>query len=419
MYKNSSDQFLSSTISNSKYFLLLFLVWPFLAFIAALTNYDQKNSRRVVYIFIIYYGLTFVLGDIGADAEEYVRRLKNFAELPTSAFFEIFGTLYSSDTTVDIVQPLISFIVSRFTSHHSVLFGVYAALFGFFYLKSINLLYDQYSENSSWNTMIFMAFFIVILPVTAINGFRMWTASWIFFYGAYHVILNRDPKYFLISLGAALVHFSFLSANAILIIYYFAGNRNIIYLPIAIASFILPQLIAPVFQLISLRLGGSLQSRYEMYSNEEYVLGRQESFEQSVWFVKLSDSLILNYFLLAIILIYFSYGYLMKEKKESNLLSFMLLFLSFVNFGKAIPSFGGRFQTIFLMFATLYLFLFFLKFSGNKINFLTWLGLFPMALYAALQFRNGSDSINTWLFTPGFGLPLLVPGISISDFLFS
>jgi len=41
-----------------------------------------------------------------------------------------------------------------------------------------------------------------------------------------------------------------------------------------------------------------------------------------------------------------------------------------------------------------------------------------MALYAAIAFRQGSVSINAWIFTPGFGLPLLVPGLSIADLLF-
>ena len=71
--------------------------------------------------------------------------------------FNIIGGLYGSQTTVDIVQPLISFIVSRFTSHHSLLFASFAALFGFFYLKSINLLYKRYYE-SRLNALIHLAF---------------------------------------------------------------------------------------------------------------------------------------------------------------------------------------------------------------------------------------------------------------------
>jgi hypothetical protein len=111
-------------------------------------------------------------------------------------------------------------------------------------------------------------------------------------------------------------------------------------------------------------------------------------------------------------------GYLMKEKAERNLFSFLLLFLSFVNFGIAIPSFGGRFQLVFFLFATLYVFLYFLKIPGNKVKMLSWFGLFPMLLYTIVEFRQVSIFINAWILTPGLGLPLLVPGLSIYDVLF-
>jgi len=419
MNNNYSVKSLQLPLTNGKHFLILFLLWPFMAFIAALFNYSQKESRKVVYIFLVYYGFTFALGNIGADAEEYVRRLKNIAELPFSDFFQIVGGMYSSDTSVDIVQPLITFIVSRFTDHHSVLFAAFAAVFGIFYLKSINLLYDRHHEKPGWNTAILMIFFIMILPITSINGFRMWTATWIFFFGAYHVILYRDSRYLLITMGASLVHFSFISANVILLIYYFAGNRNLFYIPIALASFVIPQFLTPFFQTISLRLGGGLQSRYEMYSNEEYVLGRQESFEQAIWFVKLSSDLLFYYLLFALIAIQIWHREKMNDSSERNLFSFILLFLAFVNFGKGIPSFGGRFQILFFLFTTFYLFLFFRKIEGTKVNVLTIIGLFPMLLYAALQFRNATDSISAWILTPGLGLPLFVPTISLANILFN
>lgn len=416
------SEVLSINPDNQSYFrqniILLFILWPFIGFISAIANYKYKESRSIVYLFLVYYGLTFVLGNIGADAEEYVRRMRNYSELPFSDFFEIVGGLYSS-TSVDIVEPLISFLVSRFTSHHNLLFGAYAALFAYFYLKSINLLHNRFVQNPGWNSLIFMAFFVFILPVTSINGFRMWTATWVFFYGAYYVVLFRDPKYFLFTFGASLVHFSFLSINAILLIYYIAGNRNLIYAFLAIISFILPQLLGPLFQLISLRLGGTLHSRYEMYSNEDYVAGRQESFEQSVWFVRLGNEMVYYYLIFALVVILVLTRNSQKERYEINLGSFLLFLISFVNFGKAIPSFGGRFQVAFTLFATLYVFLYFVKQNGNKINPLTWIGIFPLFLYAALQFRNASDTINAWIMAPGLGMPLFVPGISLADFLFN
>lgn len=422
MNRSYSNQFLTSSISNSRNYLILFLVWPFLALLVAIKNYDQKEAKKVVYLFLIYYGLTFVIGDpggAGSDSERYAMRLMNTAKLPFSDFFEIVGGLYADETSVDIIEPLISFFVSRFTSYHGILFAVFAAIFGLFYLKSIDLLHDCYKANPGLNALIVMTFFVFILPITSINGFRMWTAAWIFFYGAYHVVLFKDKRYLLLTLGASLVHFSFLTANFILIIYFLLGNRNFIYIPIAILSFIIPNVLTPYFQSISFFLGGAFQNRYDGYSSENYGIARQEEFEQASWFIQIGSDLLLYYLLFSIVVIKLSFAALEKDNAEKNLFSFLLLFLSFVNFGKSIPSFGGRFLILFFVFATLYIFMHNVKQIGDKINILTWLGLFPMALYAAINFRIASDSINVWILTPGFGIPFIAPVISLADILFS
>lgn len=415
---NSRKIYFSPTEVNTKYYLLLFILWPFLALITAFMNYSDKAAKKVVYTFLIYYGLTFFIGsDSFNDAARYSLSLKANATLPFKDIFKVIGGL-NSDTSIDIIDPLISFIVSRFTSHYSLLFAIYAAIFGFFYLKSFNLLYTRYKENSGWNALVHMIFFAAILPITAINGFRMWTASWIFVYGAYHVILFRDPRFLLITFLAPLVHWSFLIPNAILLIYYFIGNRNIFYLPLALASFVLPQFMTQYFSLISLKLGGSLQDRYEMYSDSSYVAGVQESATDLSWFMKIGSDLVFYYLLLAIIVARHKSRSLDRDKEADNLFSFLLVFLSFVNFGMGIPSLGVRFRMVFFIFATLYVFMYLVRIPGKKINVLTLIGLFPMLLHTAIAFRQGSDSLNAWIFTPCFGLPLLAPGVSVASLLF-
>jgi len=417
MINYSSDRTLNFSVSNSKHYLLLFILWPFMAFITALSNYRQKEAKKVVYFFLIYYGLTFVNTNEFVDAFRYGLRLKANATLSFSEFFNVVGGLYS-DTTVDIIEPLVSFVVSRFTDNSSVYFAIWTAIFGFFYLKSIDLLYNRHQISPGWNTLIIMLFFIFILPITSISGVRMPTATWIFFYGACHVILYRDYRYLILTLSSALVHWSFITANVILIVYVIAGNRNFIYLPLAILSTIIPQLLAPAFRAISLRLGGVIQSRYEGYSSEGYIIGMQESHENASWFLQISDNLVYYYLIAAIAVIQLRNRVLSSDREERNLFSFLLLFFAFVNFGKAIPTFGGRFQIVFYLFATLYLFLYALKIPGEKVNILTLIGIFPMFLFAAIKFRLGSESINAWIFTPLFGSPVVAPLLSISEMLF-
>jgi hypothetical protein len=420
MERYNSIHHLYSRSSNSKYYFLLFIIWPFGAFLLALTDFKHQVARNVIYFFLVYYGATIAIDPNSyMDAVRYGLKLQANSKLPFSHLYEIIGSFYKTDDTMDIVEQLLSFLLSRITSDQRVLFAAFAAIFGFFYLKSINLLHKEYLKRPSWNALIFLAFFSLLLTVTSINGFRMWTAAWVFIYGAYHVVLKRDTRYFIVALSAILVHWSFVSLNFILVIYYFVGNRDKIYIPLAIASFIIPHLIAPLLAFISLQLGGGFQSRYDMYSDEEYVLGRQEAFEQTAWFMRFGTEIVLYYLVSAIAFIKFKYSHLMQGNSERNLFSFNLLLLTFVNFGKIVPSLGSRFQLLFFLFATMYVFLFFTKYQVKKVSLITLIGLFPMLLNTAIVFRQGSDTINAWLFTPGLGVPLLVPPLSLANLLFN
>lgn len=403
----------------TKHYVLLFILWPFLACITAIMNFRQKEARNIVYAFLVYYGLTFVVGNEGIDASRIAMTLKVNAMLPFSDIFKIIGGVYATDTTVDIVEPLISFIVSRITEDHRFLFGAFAALFGYFYVRSINLLFEEAKFNFGWNSLIHLFFFASILPVTSINGFRMWTAAWIFFYGAYHVILFKNPRFLIITFSACLVHFSFLTANLILLIYFFAGNRNIVYLPLVILSFILPNLIEPLIQTTFGAFGGAaLKARVQMYTDTAYVQLRQESIQQDAWFLQIGSDLVLYYLILAMVVLRYRMRNSVRNQGSENLYSFLLLFLAFVNFGMPIPSFGGRFMILFFMFATLYIFRYFARHDSHRIDIVTLIGLFPMFLFAAITFRQGSETMNAWLFAPGFGIPWLVPALTVFEVLF-
>ena len=357
MNKIRHIQIFTSPISKNKNYFLLFILWPFLALITALWNYRQKEARKIVYIFLIYYGLTFFVGQTGMDSYEYVRRFHQNATLPFSDFFEIVGGLYSSDTSVDILEPFISFVVSRFTSDYRFLFAAYAALFGFFYLKSINLLYNRYQEKPGWNSWIFMVFFITLIPITTINAPRMWIAAWIFFYGAYHVILNRDARYFLLTFAACFMHWSFILVNIVLVIYFFVGNRNYIYFPIVLLSFIFPNGLIPFFNWASGNAGTALQLRYSGYSSEDYNLAVMGDLQQTRWFVNLSNDLIFYFLIFCLIIIHLKFRELMNSKAEKNLFGFLLLFLAFVNFGAPFPDFA-RFSRLYFCCLPRYTFFF-------------------------------------------------------------
>ena len=379
---------------------LLFLIWPFAAFLISIKQYHLKSSRNIIYLFLILYGFTFVIGHNGLDSYKYAENLKTAAGLPFSAFWDIVGGIYADDTSVDIAEPFIRFLISRVTDHPSLLFASFSLIFGFFYLNSINLLYDRFRESINYNALIHMLFFITVIPIFGINGFRFWTGAWVFFYGAYNVVLLRKKRFLIVCMTACMLHYSFLSANAVLIVYFLVGNRNVIYYPLVLISFIVPDLVAPYLSQAADFLSKGLESRIMGYTNINYKMAVLAASEKSRWFMQIFDKIVLYYLYFGILFLKFKYKIFSQKAELQNLFSFMLIFLSFVNFARPIPSFGVRFQSIFILFAVLFIFLMFMKIKIKGLHIVTLIGLFPMALFAAIIFRMGTETINFKLFAP-------------------
>jgi len=394
--------------------LILFFFWPFAAFIRAAINFSNKDNVRIIYYFLILYGGTFVIGK-GLDAYSYARDLKIAAGLPYTEFWNIIGGIYASETSVDILGPLIIFIVSRVTSAPQILFAVFAAIFGYFYLKAIYLIVDNYYSRVNYNVLTFLIFFLFINAIFNINGFRFNMAVWLYFFGAYKVIINKDYKYFLLSLASALMHFSFISAVIVLLIYMLVGNKDYIYIPLAVISFLIPNLLTPFVDPISSFIGTGINVRMQGYTNQGYITAVSEELSSMKWFM---TTKILYYYLI-VVLIYSK----IKLKEYSgfpvlkNIFSFSILFLSFANFISVVPS-GSRFLTVFYLFATLYIIILFFRIGRRSLHWITIIGLFPMIVNTLIALRQGAETINFWLFSI-MPLPFLTDPISLSKIFFN
>ena len=405
--------------SRGTSYLILFIIWPFLAFLVALADYTRREARVVVYFFLVYFGLTMVADSDIMDSFRYVETFRFYASLPLKDMFRAVSGYYSYDSSVDFIEPFLAFIMSRFTQSQHIYFAVFAALFAYFYLRSFNLLYEKYQENPNRNAWVFMVFSLVIIPITSLSVLRMWIAAWIFFYGTFHVLQSHKFKFVLVALSACLMHWSFLSLSVLLLAYYFVGNRNLIYTLLAIASFFIAHFIDPLLKLVAVIFRGGIGTRVEGYTSEAHTLMFQDWQASNSWFMTLSQDMIWYFFILAIVVIRIFKRDSLRSKLEENWYSFMLLIFTLVNLGRSIPDFGMRMQNIFIIFASVYVFFYYKNLSEKRIGLVTTLGLIPILLYTVIQLRIGADSMNAWLFAPGFGLPLLDPGLSLAEVLFN
>ena len=210
--------------------LALFLFMPFLALLRVFFYYKLPETKNVIWLFTIFYGLTFVIIGGGKDAARYKNDFVKLAEDPHITFEEFTGYLYNEDTRyVDIAQPLISFIVSRFTNSPKYLFATFGLVFGFFYSRNINYLLLRVRQRMKPEAIPFIVLFALLVAIWQINGFRFWTAAHVFIYGIFNLNDGKKVKGILFSTLSLLVHFSFVLPLIVLLFKLLLGNRIMLF----------------------------------------------------------------------------------------------------------------------------------------------------------------------------------------------
>ena len=380
--------------------LIIFALWPLIGLIIALRFYSNRYSRYVIYLFYIIFGLTIVATEVGSDLTRYASNLKDAAELPFTAFYDILFNLYGNDTSVDFLYPLINFTISRITSSEGILFAVFTGIFGYFSLGSINLLYNQYKSNRNVNTWLPFVFFILIIPVTAIGNFRYSVATWIFFYGAFNILYFGNRNFIWFCVSSIFLHFSFIGANILLLIYLILGNKNWFYYILLVSSFIIPNYLKSIIPQLGIILGAGIQHKADSYLSEASLENLSDYSNSAHWFMIWNYKLVIFYIYIVLILTRTKWRSLSKEINIENLFSFSILILCAANFAKDIPSLGGRIQQLFSLFAMSYIFFIFLKLKGKRINIISILGILLYSTYFALAIRLALTVINVTLLLP-------------------
>jgi hypothetical protein len=190
---------------------LFFFFSPVLAMIAAVSDFRNSQAKNLVWLFCAYYGIAFYFNsDLGVDSVAYANTLREMHltatsfELLTSTFYQKGGGYF------DIFQPLLTFIVSRFTDDHRILFGLVGFCQGFFFSRFLWYFIDRLSPPLVRIELYYILLLAFSLDIgTAINGVRMWTAMFIYLFGAVEFLDRRKIVHLLVLCASIFVHFSF------------------------------------------------------------------------------------------------------------------------------------------------------------------------------------------------------------------
>jgi hypothetical protein len=398
--------------------IAIFLIWPFLGFLYSIKNFDNINARRLIIGFFALYGFTIINDQYTSDLHSNFRLLQEYALYSGSYWSLIFGNLFKDQASLDFIQKSIVYAISRFTSKEGYLFATYSIIFGIFYIKASVILYDFYLNNKNLNAWIILLLFLLIIPITTIGNFRFFSAVWIFFVGAFHVLYKNEKKYLWIAFSAVAMHFSLIGANLLLLCYLWLGNRKKLYLTIALISFFLPNILGSFIQQNIGFLGFAFEDKANIYLNEDYV--SYLSSTQASWFIILRGLLVKYFIIFMLVKFYFFTKNKLPNQGMQNLFSFTLILLSFTNLATNVPSLGGRYSGIFQLFALTYIFLFItINYRQTRVlsNY-TYIALIPLLLHFIVTLRQASETINFWLLLPS-PLPFIGDPISLFKFLTS
>ena len=387
---------------NNARLLILFIFWPFLGFLLALKNFQNKFNQKIILIFFVLFGLLFYVNPL-QDGQRRADGLKEAYNQPFEMAFNVFDNLYKE--SLDFIEPLIVFTVSRFTDYHGVLFGVYAFIFGGLMIYYLNRVHQHFLKFPNINAFIFLILLIFVNPINEINGFRMWTAAWIFSVGVINYLHEAKWRHILFASVAMFLHFSFGPLIVLLLIYKLLGNRTLLFAILAIITFFIAEFNIKQVQTIAEHISPATGSKINAYTDERYIERVSELKNQSAWFVTLNQKGILYYSVALLVIIYVRTKGVFKNRVTDNFYSFTLLLLSFANISALLPS-GGRFYTIFNIFVfTTGVLYYVYELKSKKLELINWIGLPLVILFVIFSFRLFTDPASLYLFGPSFFMP--------------
>jgi len=320
---------------------------------------------------------------------------------------------YNDDSdTVDIYQPLVTFLLSRVTADGSILFAVFGIVYGYFYSRNIWLVLDlAKGKNTDRIFWVLAIAFICVLGFWNLNGVRMWTAAHIFFYGAFQYIVNNKRKAILIAVSSVLVHFSFvLPVGALLLFAFVRIPWRILYF-LFIGSFTLSSLnIGAVRSKFESVAPAFLLPRVDRYTNDEYVEAVGDLNDSAIWYIKYYSTTLMWFIVILFTVIYFTDFKTKKGSKAfSNLFGFSLLILTIGNITSLLPS-GGRFVLVAQLFGMSLLIFCYAQF--DDFMYKRWLTLILPILYffILISMRISFDTIS---FMTIFSNPILASIINL------
>ncbi len=406
---------------NSSIYILAFLL-PFWSFVNAIRNVNLPQSKNIIWLFVIFYGLNFTPSNREYDADGS-RRIEHYGYYTADRFmnWEKFLEKFNGpveDSYTDYVEPLLMYFSSKVSSDFHFLFGLYGLIGGYFFSRVIDLLvrlsnfkYDKY-------ILPYFTAALLFVPFWHMQGFRFWLATIYFLWCILKYFETRKFIFLLLTIFTLTVHFSYTFGIIMIIFFAIVPKNNL--LPFYLMYFV-SLLISNIDVLSIGNFIGQFSSGYEYkvqgYAGESYkeVVNELAQFESN-WYVDFREIGIKLITITFILISFFYYRKNISLSSHKEIFILSLIMLSMTNIVSNVPSMG-RF------YAPSYFILFYFILVAYRIQimdtFLKRMHLFFMPIlfiYSLVELRIGSDNFPiSNFFTNWFFIPFYTPDTTLID----
>ena len=332
--------------------LPLFFLNPFLSAIVSLKNIRDGVSHRILYLWFLVFGIGFCAMNEASDSFRYVEEFMMESQYTWGRYLlEVKEWATFESNIKDIYTLTVNVLVGKFTSNYHWTYLIYAAVFGFFYIKSLKIFlkHQMVKKEIVFYALLFM--FCYSNPIFNINGVRFWTAAWIGVYVALNLFVERKYRMIPLLILMPLVH----GSTVIWVVIMLAAIILSRFQKVTIGLYLASSFVSAVSYLnilndYSYMLPQFMQNQIWSYTESEMALERLAGISE--YGAAYADFLIAlpGYFqILLCIFLILNRKEIYQNKKAGILMTVMLALAAITNFLSGIPSMG-RFQAFVIPF---------------------------------------------------------------------
>ncbi len=378
---------------NKGFLFLLYILWPFGAFLYALKHFRKKESAIIFILFAMLYGYTFMHR---ADSERVKNEFQEVANLQGTDVRKYFTE--KTRETPDIFLPLVNITVSRVTASPHILYMVYAFIYFSFVIACFYSLYKLTPPHSKIKieSALFLLLFLLYIRYSAINGVRFWIACFIFSYSLIRLIYYNEKKFLFLILSTPLIHFAYLFVLPIVAIYYALRKNILLCYAFLIFSLFFNMFISIDF-LESLGIFSPANiSRMSLYLYEGNVESNLLERASTRWVVKYGGRIAQWTMSIGIFIPVIIHRIKLSDT-EKNMYAFLIVFLAGLQFTKSSYDMHYRFFEVFILISITFLYKLSLKptFNIKPYSIMITLLLLPQILFGL---RASMETTNIGLF---------------------